>query len=110
MSRLSGSISCGLGLAIYDQPNERKKKYENLELQTRKLHEEMLQAFKENDREVLELSTENEELKKYIEKLKNSALKYKEKDVSEVHKKTRTLVFLCTSEMSFLSRAQVALW
>jgi regulator of replication initiation timing len=74
---------------IYDQLSEWKKSYENLELQTRKLHQEMQQALKEKDREILELSTQNEELRKHIEKLQNSTLKYKGKDISEVQKKDK---------------------
>ena len=63
----------------------------------------MQQALKEKDRKFLELSSENEGLKKYVEKLQICALKYKGKDISEVQKKSRTLA-------SFMSRAQVALW
>lgn len=88
---------------IYDQLDEWKEAYENLELETRKLHQEMQQALKEKDRKISELSSENEELQKYIEKLQKSTIKYKGKDISEVQKKSRTLA-------SFMSRAQVALW
>ena len=88
---------------IYDQLDEWKNTYKNLELETEKLHQEMQEALKEKDRKILELSSENEELKKYVEKLQICALKYKGKDISEVQKKSRTLA-------SFMSRAQVALW
>ena len=54
-------------------------------------------------RKILELSSENEELQKYIEKLQKSTIKYKGKDISEVQKKSRTLA-------TFMSPAQVALW
>ena len=63
----------------------------------------MQQAFKEKNRKILELSSQNEELKKYIEKLQICAIKYKGKDISKVQKMSGTLD-------SFMSRAEVALW
>ena len=85
---------------IYDQLDEWKEAYENLESETRKLHQEMQQALKEKDRKISELSSENEELQKYIEKLQKKST-INEKTFQKCKKRTLA---------TFMSRAQVALW
>ena len=82
---------------------EWKRTCENLQSNVRQLHQEMEQALREKDKQISDLTSENEELKNYIDKLQSSNAKYKGKDISEVQKKSRTLA-------SFMSCAQVALW
>ena len=77
---------------------------ENLELQTRKLHQDMWQALKEKDREILELSKQNEELRKYIEKLQNSALKYKGNDGSSKKDKNTVIIYVTCSSWFVVCR------
>lgn len=89
--------------SLHDQMEEWKRTCENLQSNVRQLHQEMEQALREKDKEISDLTLENEELKNYIDKLQSSNAKYKGKDISEVQKKSRTLA-------SFMSRAQVALW
>ena len=78
---------------------EWKKTCENLQSSLRQLYQEMEQALKEKDKEILDLTSDNEELKNYIDKMQRSNAKYKRKDISEVQKKSRSLASFvaCTS-------------
>ena len=84
--------------------SEWKKKFVNLEEESKKLLEDMKKELERKDQVIEDLGHVNEELKSYIDFLeKSNGYAYKGKSISDVKKKSRTL-------NCFLSRAKTALW
>ena len=84
--------------------SEWKKKFVNLEEESKKLLEDMKKELERKDQVIEDLGNVNEELKSYIDFLeKSNGYAYKGKSISDVKKKSRTL-------NCFLSRAKTALW
>ena len=87
-----------------DELEEWKQKHNNLEMELKRLYEEMQVAINGKDKTIEHLQSKNQELIDYVRLLeKNENISYKGKDISGTKKKSRTL-------KSFSSRAQTALW
>ena len=92
---------------LRDELNEWKRKYSNLKEELGRLHREMMEETKKQNKVIEDQQKTNEELVKYIKELENvhkvGVLENKGKDIGDVKKKSRTL-------KTFMSRAQTALW
>ena len=92
---------------LRDELNEWKRKYSNLKEELGRLHREMMEEMKKQNKVIEDQQKTNEELVKYIKQLENvhkiGGLENKGKDIGYVKKKSRTL-------KTFMSRAQTALW